>query len=204
MQALDALFRPVVARVNETIAETTPARELAAKLDGRQLALRVRRSAFAIYLKVQDGRIALATEMEDEPDVLIEGPLSGLLRLAAADGDYATLTDSGVTVSGQADLAQKFQQLLALARPDPEEELAGLVGDAVARQVGDAIRGIATWGRRSGKIMAQNVREYLQEESRELPSQYEMSRFSTDVQVLRDDVERAEARLKRLERRSDQ
>ena len=204
MQAPDALFAPLIARINETIAETTPARELAAKLDGRQLALRVRRSALALYLKVQDGRIAVETEMLDEPDVLIEGPVSGLLRLAAADGDYASLTNSGVTVSGQADLAQKFQQLLMLARPDPEEELAGLIGDAAAHQVGDALRGIAAWGKRSGSVMVQNVREYLQEESRDLPSQYEMTRFTRDVQVLRDDVDRAEARLKRLEKRSVQ
>jgi ubiquinone biosynthesis protein UbiJ len=63
------------------------------------------------------------------------------------------------------------------------------------------VRQVADWGRRSGAIMAANVREFLQEESRDLPSRYEMDRFERDVQTLRDDVERTEARLRRLERK---
>ncbi len=47
--------------------------------------------------------------------------------------------------------------------------------------------------------MTENIREYLQEESRSTPSRYEVERFGRQLQVLRDDVARAEARLKRLE-----
>ena len=46
--------------------------------------------------------------------------------------------------------------------------------------------------------MEENIREYLQEESRDLPSRYEMDRFADEVDVLRDDVDRLAARLKRL------
>ena len=45
MQPLDALFTPLVARVNRTLAETTPARKLAAELEGNSFAVRVARSA---------------------------------------------------------------------------------------------------------------------------------------------------------------
>ena len=55
------------------------------------------------------------------------------------------------------------------------------------------------WARDARATMEANVREYLQEESRELPSRYEIERFTRDLNVLRDDVERAEARLARLE-----
>ena len=46
--------------------------------------------------------------------------------------------------------------------------------------------------------MNANIREYLQEESRELPSRYEVERFTADVNALRDDVERLAARVQRL------
>ena len=46
--------------------------------------------------------------------------------------------------------------------------------------------------------MRGNVREYLQEESRDVPSRYEVERFTRDVGALRDDVDRLEARLARL------
>ncbi len=201
MQPLDALFTPLVARVNKTLAETTPARQLAAELEGNSFAVRVARSALALTLTVDAGELKASTELGDEPDVLVEGPLSGLAKMAFAGGDMAALTDSGITITGQADLAQKFQRLLTLAKPDPEEELAGIIGDAAAHQVGSALRQAADWGRRSGGLIAANLREFLQEEQRDIPSSYEMGRFSRDVQTLRDDVERAEARLDRLERK---
>ena len=46
--------------------------------------------------------------------------------------------------------------------------------------------------------MASNIREYVQEESRDVPSRYETERFSSRVDSLRDDVDRLEARLNRL------
>jgi ubiquinone biosynthesis protein UbiJ len=47
--------------------------------------------------------------------------------------------------------------------------------------------------------MGANIREYLQEESRDVPSRYEVDRFAASVSKLRDDVDRLEARLKRLQ-----
>jgi ubiquinone biosynthesis protein UbiJ len=49
--------------------------------------------------------------------------------------------------------------------------------------------------------MRMNAAEYLQEESRAVPAALEAEAFYSDVERLRDDVERAEARLVRLERR---
>ena len=46
--------------------------------------------------------------------------------------------------------------------------------------------------------MTDNIREYLQEESRDLPSRYEVDRFTADVDALRDDVDRLAARVGRL------
>jgi ubiquinone biosynthesis protein UbiJ len=56
-----------------------------------------------------------------------------------------------------------------------------------------------TWARDARSTMGNNVREYLQEESRDLPTRYEVDRFSVRLGVLRDDVERLAARLRRLE-----
>jgi ubiquinone biosynthesis protein UbiJ len=46
-----------------------------------------------------------------------------------------------------------------------------------------------------------NTAEYLQEESRVVPAALEAQAFYDDVERLRDGVERAAARLARLERR---
>jgi ubiquinone biosynthesis protein UbiJ len=46
--------------------------------------------------------------------------------------------------------------------------------------------------------MGDNIREYLQEESRDVPSRYEVEQFSKHVSELRDDVDRLAARIGRL------
>ena len=45
--------------------------------------------------------------------------------------------------------------------------------------------------------MTDNLREYLQEESRDVPSRYEFERFASELDTLRDGVERAAAKLER-------
>ena len=95
-------------------------------------------------------------------------------------------------------MAGQFQQLLSYARPDVEEELSGIVGDVAAHRLGDLARGLGQWGRDARATMGSNIKEYLQEESRDVPSRYEADRFATNVSTLRDDVDRIEARLNRL------
>lgn len=194
-----ALFGPVLALVNRNLAEITPAGPLMAELEGRRLALKVRDSALGLCVAVEDGRLTSSTTLPDDADVTVEGPLMGLARLALGGNDAAALGDSDVTLSGRTDLAQSFQRLLKLGRPDPEEELAKLVGDAAAHRIGRAVADVAAWRRQTHEILLANVREYLQEERRDLPSRYEMNRFTRDVQELRDAVARAEARLRRVE-----
>ena len=88
--------------------------------------------------------------------------------------------------------------MLSLAKPDIEEELSGFIGDAAAHQLGEVARGLGKWGREASATMGANIREYLQEESGDLPTRIEVERFGNDVNELRDAVDRAEARLKRL------
>jgi len=201
MQGFDPVFAPLLGRINRNLGETTPAQALLDELEGSSLAIRVERSALAVCLAVEERQLRSSADIPDEPDVVIEGPLSGLLKMATADGDMAALAGSGVRVSGRADLAQAFQKLLKFGKPDLEEELAGLVGDSAAFGLSKAARRLFAWGQDTRRTLMGNLGEYLTEERRDLPSRYEMTRFTRDVQTLRDDVERAEARLRRLESR---
>jgi ubiquinone biosynthesis protein UbiJ len=62
------------------------------------------------------------------------------------------------------------------------------------------MRGMGSWLVRAGDALRMNTAEYLQEESRAMPAPLEAHAFYDDVERLRDDVERAAARLARLER----
>jgi ubiquinone biosynthesis protein UbiJ len=111
------------------------------------------------------------------------------------------LRGGSVHISGDAETAQAFSELLRLARPDLEEELSRVVGDVPAHQIGQAARSVLGFARRSAETFTQNVAEFLQHESRDTPSRTEADEFSSSVDKLRDDVDRLEARLALLERK---
>ena len=196
MDALETLLRPAARMINRSIRETTPARELCKELDGTLAAIRVRDTALALYFRVEDGELIVAGRDDNEPDIVITGSLFALARLAQS-GDEDAIRNGAVELTGDAGRAARFQRLLGYAKPDFEEELAGVVGDTVAHQVGRAARGIRAWTLEMRATTRDNVREYLQEESRDLPSRYEVERLSQGVNTLRDDVDRLEARINR-------
>jgi ubiquinone biosynthesis protein UbiJ len=198
MDPLETLLRPLAALLNRQIKANTPARALCADLDERVFAVRVRDTSLAMFFVVADGEIQLASEYGDDPDVVITGSLLSLARLVGA-GNEAAIHDGAIDMTGDAAVAQKFQSLLRYGRPDLEEELSALVGDVIAHAVGEMARSVTGWGRQAGATMRQNVGEYLQEESRSVPSRYEVNSFRTEVDSLRDDVARFEARLNRLD-----
>jgi len=198
MDALEAALRPVAKILNRNIQESTPARELCLELSGTVVAVRVSDTALAAYFIVDDEAIDVVAASSQDPAVIITGSLITLASLAGQSGITA-IRDGSLDVSGDAELAGQFQQLLSFARPDIEEELSGIVGDAAAHRLGELARGFGRWGRGARSTMGANIREYLQEESRDAPSRYEVEKFNTDVSKLRDDVDRIEARLNRLQ-----
>ena len=198
MNPLETLLRPLAALLNRQIQAKTPARELCAALQDRVFAVRVKDTSLAMFIIVGPGEIFLTGEFSDDPDVVVSGSLLSLARLAGRDGD-AVIRDGLVDLTGDAELATQFQKLLRYGRPDLEEELSGAVGDVVAHTVSEFARNVGRWGTGVRSTMRQNVTEYLQEESRTVPSRYEADVFRKRVESLRDDVARFEARVKRLE-----
>jgi len=197
MDALEAALRPIASLLNRNISESTPARELCRKLSGTVVAVRVRDTALAAWFMIDDEALDVVTSSSEEPDVVITGSIITLARMAGQSGE-AAIRDGSLDLTGDAETANQFQQLLSFAKPDIEEELSGIVGDVAAHRLGKLARGVGRWGRSARSTMGANIREYLQEESRDAPSRYEADKFADDVSTLRDDVDRVEARINRL------
>lgn len=197
MDALQRLMKPIIGIANRQIRAKTPARELCQELDGQVIAIRVRDTSLAMYFQAGPVEIELI-EHADQPDVVISGSLLGLAGLAAGRAE-SSIRDGSVELTGNAETAEAFQRLLAYGRPDIEEELSRWIGDVAAHGVGDVARRVGRWGRNVHTTLEQNVAEYLQEESGALPSRWEVDDFREQVETLRDDVDRFEARLRQAE-----
>jgi ubiquinone biosynthesis protein UbiJ len=198
MDALERILQPLAKLANRQLRLKTPARELAAELEGSVVGIRVRNTALAMYFHVNDGEISLTSEFAGVPDAVITGSLLTLAQMAGRSGESAVRGGS-LELTGDAALAQSFQRLLWHARPDVEEELSSIIGDVAAHSLGDLARSVSHWSHEAGSTLRQNLREYLQEERRSVPSRYEADRFRDEVEAMRDDVARLEARVRHLE-----
>ena len=199
MNPLESLLRPAAAMINRQIGAMTPARELCAALDGRVFAMRVPDTALALYLVVEGGGLVMTGDYTGEPDVVVSGSPIALARLAGPAGD-SLLRDGTIDITGDAVLAGQFRKLLQYGRPDLEEELSTVIGDVAAHGIGEFFRGIGRWSSEARETMGQNVGEYLQEERQAVPGRHEVDAFRKDVNTLRDDVARFEARLAAAEK----
>ena len=183
--------------LNRNVAGSRRAQELTRRLDGRALELELRDTPLRIFMEAHEGRIVL-TERRDTPaDARLSGTPLSLLALAGPEAE-GRLRSGNVRIEGDAEIAQAFRELLEHSRPDFEEELSRIVGDVAARRVANFARELLDFGRRAGDSLATSAAEYLQEEGRDVPVRIEVEEFLRDVDRLRDDVERFEARLARL------
>jgi ubiquinone biosynthesis protein UbiJ len=188
----------IESELNRCIGESTAARELLARLQGTSFAVHVEGLGLTGVLHADGERLRLDSDAADATARLSATPFD-LVRLLRADG-VSGVKRTRAALSGDLDIAERYARMLKLARPDLEEEVAKWVGDVPAHALGLVVRGVGAWLARAGGALRMNTAEYLQEESRAVPAPLEAQAFYSDVERLRDDVERLAARLARLER----
>ncbi len=191
---MSSLLEPVAALLNRGIEASASARGLCAELENRRLALVLEPAGTRVCLAARDGQ--LATELDDagDCDAELKGTALGFGRLLLGDAQ-AVLREGTVRISGDTEIAEKFQALLEMARPEPEAELAKLVGDVAAHQLGNTARGLSAWSKQAGNSLGRSLSEYLREERHDLPTRTEMREHLDAVDDFAAGVDRAAARL---------
>ncbi|HWS70056.1 MAG TPA: hypothetical protein VN325_45420 [Steroidobacteraceae bacterium] len=214
MAASPAWLAAVEALLNRGVHASMQATALARRLDGTSLLLNIEGMA-SIRISMVRGRLSLIgagssfDSAAGEPaDATLAGSPRALLRLAGGGRADMPRTDSahpargaGAVVSGDAEIANSYRELLALARPDFEEELSRLIGDVPARALAQFALKTLEWARRARRTVGENISEYLQEESRDLVNKPELEEFLHGVDTLRETADRVDARIARLEQR---
>jgi ubiquinone biosynthesis protein UbiJ len=194
------LTQAVENALNQNLAASLRARELCGALRGRRIRIEI--SGLSIRIGIES--VGDSLRLERDPDAEFAAELIGspvnLLALAAA-GSTRLLHSGAVQIRGDAELLERYQELLRALGPDFEEELARLVGDLPAHHLARVAFGMLRFGRRTVRTTVQNTFEYLAHESRDLVPRAEAEEFLTGVDRLREDVDRAAARLAALEAR---
>ncbi len=198
------LFTPLESTFNRNIAASSAARAACKRLDGKVLAVHLttapQQRLLSLYFHCAGERMSISAKNDAIVAATLSGTPLAYLSMVSKPPEAAMRAGS-IRIEGDAEVAQTFKELLSAAQPDVEEELSRLIGDIAAHQLGNAARGAIRFGQRVATTFAQNVSEYLQEESRDVVTRIELDEFAEAVDQVRDGVERAEARLALLEYR---
>lgn len=201
--------------LNQNLAASPGARARCAALRGTRLRVRVSGAPLQWSVESLGNSLRLAREApearsaadpgvtpaataDSEATAEVEGSLLNLLALTGPRPE-ALLQRGAVRVRGDAELLQRYRELLRLLGPDVEEALSRVVGDSAAHQALRLARGALGFGRRATTTAVSNVAEYLAHERGDLVPRGEADAFFADVDRLREDADRLEARIALLE-----
>jgi len=182
------------------------AREVCGTLDGRRLRVEVEGMPGALCVTVAGGALQATYAHSDAgtadraADVTIRGSPLGLLALARGDASDVVMRGSA-RLEGDELLAQQFQELARLLRPDIEAAVAQVVGRMPAHLATRALTRLTSWGRAARESVARNAADYLAHESRDLVPRAEAEGYFSGVEALRSQLTHAEARVARLAER---
>jgi ubiquinone biosynthesis protein UbiJ len=169
-----------------------------AQFAGKVIAMHLRGLELTLYLLPDAQGVQVQAHHEGEADTTISGTPLGLVDMTLGGQGADTLFKGDVAISGDVELGQAFKRVLDDMDIDWEEWLSQLTGDVLAHKLGNLVRGLAEWGRDSGRTMGRDVAEYLEYEGRFVVTRPALTPFFAAVDTLRDDVERLEARIARL------
>jgi ubiquinone biosynthesis protein UbiJ len=194
-----AITRSLAVVINRYLAMDPAACSRLAGLDSRVIALELRGFDLRLVFRVQGQGIVFLDDTELKPDTLLRGTPISLARLGLGRGNTTdTLFSGEVEIEGDVETGQGFKAILDGIDIDWEEQLAGYTGDVLAHQLGNAARRMSRWLRHGRLTLEKDLSEYLQEELRLVPARIEIENLLEDIARLGMDVDRLEARLRRL------
>ena len=182
--------------VNKVLSLDEETVALLATLAGNVIEIDVLDTEFRMFILPSGKGVTLETDYEGKADVAIKGTPSALLGMISAEKIGA----GDVEINGNVGLAKKFQSILRDVEIDWEEYLSQFVGDIAAHKIGNFLRRVSRFAKESGKTIGMDISEYLRYEKEALLDKSEVDEFNQAVDNIRDDVERLQKRLERLEK----
>jgi ubiquinone biosynthesis protein UbiJ len=195
-------FEPLVTAVIETTLNTL------IKDDpelGRRLG-RLKGQVIQVHLKeinktltfIFSQQIDVLANYEGKPDCYLSLNLAVLPELRDQSNITKLIKQDKLILEGDIQLAQKFSQLMTDCKPDIEEWLSRVTGDVVAHTV---VKGVSNLGQLVTSQASKHQRhigQVLTEEWRVAPAPLEVAHFCDQVDDVKSQAARVEAKLNQL------
>ena len=185
--------------LNHAVSLDPETRAALPSLDGRCVALQLDAPALALQISVAGKRLRVGpVEDADLADLSVRSTLAGILgQLPFMRGRKAAPLGA-MRVEGDAELARRLQRMAERFDPDWVQPFTRVFGDVMGVQIANALAAGLRGTRAVASGFARDSADFLTEESRDVVGKEELRAFYSDVDHIRDDAERLQARFDRL------
>ena len=166
---------------------------------GRTFALQLEKPNVALLVRVSARRLHFQSQWDEQPDVMLSGPALSIVKMLNQDTvTPATLMHHQIRIDGDQALAMQFMDILQDLELDWEGALADVIGEAAAHQISNVARTGFGWLRNASTAILSQARHLTTQEQEWVPARNRFQSFQRDVETLRDDTDRLQARIQQL------
>ncbi|WP_145127193.1 SCP2 domain-containing protein [Pseudomonas sp. URMO17WK12:I11] len=174
-----------------------------AALEGKVIEIDCRQPAMQVFILPDEQGLMLASAWEGEVDCRLCAPAASLAHLALSRNKTAVLHSPHVALHGDTAALLDLFGILQDLELDWEYELQKWLGPVPTALIAGHIRLRTRWTRQGLARLSQSLSEYLAEESRTLVGKREAEAAFSELDAMKVDTERLEARILRLSRSLD-
>lgn len=193
---MSTLFKPIELAINAALAQDPETKAKLDQFEQRCIAIHIKDFNQIITMLVIEQQIQLSAYSEQSADLTITANALTLIKLG---NNPDNLFSAEIDIHGDVQFAKQLRDLLDGFDFDWEAQLAKLTGDTLAYPIAHGMRQFAAWAQNTHQSMQENIAEYLREEIRILPDKSQIKDYMNDIDKLRADFDRIEARINRLQ-----
>ncbi|MEX6503855.1 ubiquinone biosynthesis accessory factor UbiJ [Pseudomonas zhanjiangensis] len=196
-----ALLSAVELGLNRVLALDSTVLPRLARLHGRVIEVDCRAPTLSLYILADQEGIRLAGHWAGDVDCRLRAPAASLLRLASSQDKSAVLHSPEVELDGDSAALLELAGILQDLELDWEYELSRWLGPVAGSLLGGHLRSRVGWAGQTLDSLRLNLADYLSEESRSLVGQREAEAHFAELDRLKLDLDRLDARIERLSHR---
>lgn len=170
-----------------------------AALQGKVLAFEFSELDLTLYLLPHNEGVQVQYLYDGQADTTLQGSPLAFINMSLGDSSESFFSGE-IRIKGDIELGQRFKHILDKLDLDWEEWLSQYTGDLIAFKTGSLLRNLSAWGKDTLNILQLDTQEYLQDEGRLNPHPDELEQFTDNINQLRDQTARLEARILRIQK----
>jgi len=168
------------------------------KLQGKAITIELLPLKFIFQFMFSDNGVKLEADELHPADTKIRGTPLQMLAVAMTRDNRHRFFAEDLIIEGNAELGQQVIELFDDLNIDWEDSLSRFIGDIPAYHASRIVRKVNAWLGEVETTLTQNMNEYIHEEAQWLPAREALQDFFSEIDSLRMDVDRMEARISNL------